>query len=74
MVLDVPKSSWTVPGSVEIDDDSTLLHPIQFKLWVEGVKRSQLKYFLAFRTGKFDANFCFDLSELSYVLKHLSRT
>jgi hypothetical protein len=69
----VPKSSGNVPGPVEIEDDSTLLHPTSGPALVEGVKRNQMKYFLAFRTGKSDVNFCFNLNEWGYVLKHLSR-
>lgn len=73
IVLDVHESSGNVPGPVEIEDDGTLLHPTSGPALVEGVKHNQLKYFLAFRIGKSDANFCFNLNGLSYILKHLSR-
>ena len=69
----MPKSSGNVPGPVAIEDDVTLLHATSVPALVEGVKHNQLKYFLAFRIGKSDANFCFNLNELIYVLKHLSR-
>ena len=65
------ESSGNVPGPGETQDDGTLLHATS--ALVEGVKHNQLKYFLAFRIGKLDPNFCFNLNELIYVLKHLSR-
>jgi hypothetical protein len=69
----VPESSRNDPGPAETEDDGTLLNPTLGPALVEGVKHNHLKYFLAFRTGKLDANFCFNLNELSYILKHLSR-
>jgi len=58
----VPESIGNVPGPVEIEDNGTLLHPPSGPALIEVVKHSQLKYFLAFRTGKLDANFCFNLN------------
>jgi hypothetical protein len=58
----VPESNGNVPGPVEIEDNGTLLHPPSGPALIEVVKRNQFKYFLTFRIGKSDANFCFNLN------------